>query len=365
MGAALLCTACFNDNDATTELSNESAITAFQLGGLNRSITVKSSSGADSTYTLTVTAANYPFTIDQERNLIFNPDSLPYNTNLTRALVSNITGLGAYSIVGLDGKETTLSTTDSLDFTQPRTLVVRSLDGATTRRYQVEVRVHREEGDSVRWRQMTTAQWNQLQATPYNGQSQTLMGRRYWIDTTSGWALRSQPTGGVVSTEMTLPSATDARAFGTMTLAALPTRTNTDLYEMLLYGVAGNTALIYKQYVDAQGQTTQPWMDIPRTSDNTQAAPTLQQAQLLSYDDGFLLVGINAAEQAQLLYSADRGRTWKLHPSLRLPQSWTGVAQIDAHLDADQNLWLRINNQIVWRGHLNRLAWQPVATSFQ
>lgn len=359
MSGLLLFTACFSDDDPTVaEENTECAITAFELAKLSRSIKTTTKDGRDSTYTLSVTASNYPFTIDQERNLIYNPDSLPYNTTLNKVVLGNFKALGYALIVDpKTGKTVALSSKDSLDFTTPRTFVVTGEDGKTKRNYTVEVRVHREDGDQVRWKQLDAAAWAQEGFLPIDVRRQEVLGRTYFLDTTEGWSLRSQDAAGTQRDEIKLTSIDSEGAFDAFSAATLPTRSNPDVSEILLYGTHAGKASLYKQYVDATGKPLQDWMLLPTTRDNAYPVPVLTQARLLPYDDGFLLVGLNANQTVELRYSVDRGRTWKLHDTLRLPTTIGKTAQLEAYVNARGQLWLRLEGKTHWRAHLNRLAW--------
>lgn len=360
MSGLVLFTACFSDDDTNAaEESRECAITAFEPATLSRSVTTTKSDGRDSTYTLSVTASNFPFTIDQERNLIYNPDSLPYNTKIDKVVLANFKALGYASIIDLKtGKPAPVLTTDSLDFTQPRTIVVISADQKTKRTYNVEVRVHREDGNQVRWTQLDAAAWAKEGFLPLDARRQQLLGRTYFVDTTEGWTLRSHDATGNARDEIKLSDMDGEGAFDAFSAATLPTRTNPDVREILLYGTHTGKAWLYKQYVDANGKALQDWMLLPTTSDNAYPVPVLTQARLLPYDDGFLLVGLNKEQMVELRYSVDRGRTWKLHETLRLPKAIGKAAQLEAYVNERGQLWLRLDGKTHWRAHLNRLAWQ-------
>lgn len=99
------------------------------------------------------------FSIDLNNGLIFNADSLPYGTDVTR-LVPVITTLQTPSSVQLtvtksDGSDTTYNyltnSTDSIDFTNPVKLTVISYDGASKMNYTVKVNVHTIVSDSLSW----------------------------------------------------------------------------------------------------------------------------------------------------------------------------------------------------------------------
>ena len=105
-----------------------------------------------------------PFTIDVNRRLIYNPDSLPKGTDITRLVASislaSSTSVGEISISGATTmKDTTYtynaSATDSIDFTGRVTLTVKAADGISTKQYLLQVTVHNLESDSLYWNKMS------------------------------------------------------------------------------------------------------------------------------------------------------------------------------------------------------------------
>lgn len=97
------------------------------------------------------------FSIDLVKGLIFNADSLPYGTDVSR-LVPVITMLETASSLELtetsaDGKETThnylYNSTDTIDFTNPVKLHVVSYNGEFEMDYTIKVNVHKMVSDSL------------------------------------------------------------------------------------------------------------------------------------------------------------------------------------------------------------------------
>ena len=150
-----LCSSCLSDSSSSTTYYDDAAITAFSLGTLKRVYTKKLSSGKDTTYTTTVACSTYKFTIDQEKGLIYNLDSLPVGTCANKALVTISTrnsGLVYLKSYTSDSVYYYSSSSDSLDFSKPRTLFCVSQDGTYHREYVADIRVHTETSDSVYWR---------------------------------------------------------------------------------------------------------------------------------------------------------------------------------------------------------------------
>jgi hypothetical protein len=103
--------------------------------------------------------ATLTFTIDQERNLIYNHDSLPHNTVIPdscKAIVTYVSGSGSENnvldITNLaEGDSTWIASGDSLDITKPLKLKVYAPDQATTKVYTFQVNIHTLNPDSIRY----------------------------------------------------------------------------------------------------------------------------------------------------------------------------------------------------------------------
>lgn len=98
------------------------------------------------------------FTIDLDRGLIYNADSLPLGTDVSRLLVS-MEYSSAYSVEfnvkngKVLQKDTTFaySSSDSVDFTGDVKLTIVAADQVTRRTYDVKVNVHKMKPDSMSW----------------------------------------------------------------------------------------------------------------------------------------------------------------------------------------------------------------------
>lgn len=151
-------TSCSEDHKYEYNTSNECLITAVTMGALKRAMHTTDSLGADSTYYVSVTGALYPMSIDQSRQRIFNVDSLPYGTDISKVVFSSINSIGTYSIRSLhSGNDTIFTLSDSTDFRKSRIITVYATDGKTKREYMMSINVHQEEGDSMNWHRVEQA----------------------------------------------------------------------------------------------------------------------------------------------------------------------------------------------------------------
>lgn len=149
----LLLVSCMKSNDNSASLYSDTAITSFSVGTLTRYVHTTSSTGADSVYKVSVTGSDYKFSIDQLNHHIFNVDSLPVGTDVTKVLcnVSALNNGGVY-VEDLEEKDVLLFyAVDSVDFTVPRTFRVYASDGSGYESYTVEVNVHKEDSEEFAW----------------------------------------------------------------------------------------------------------------------------------------------------------------------------------------------------------------------
>lgn len=156
--ASMMPVGCNSDSDYTVEVSGDCIISAARLGTLTRTIHTLNSAGEDSTYTANVTGSYYPIYIDHNRRLVYNGDSLPTGTDVSRVTFALFSTSGTAAIRSLDtGEDTLFSSTDSTDFRQARYVTVYATDGSAKRTYEVRVNVHQEEGEEFRWTHACTA----------------------------------------------------------------------------------------------------------------------------------------------------------------------------------------------------------------
>ena len=154
---SVILSSCIGTSSDTTTYS-DTALTGFTLGSLKtqRTYHVTSSSGEDSTYTITTTysGSSTPVHINQNTNEVYNSDSLKYGTNLSK-VVCTISTLNNGQVYFRSLTDPTTyqyySSTDSIDLTEERILRVRSSDGTQTRDYTVNISACQVNHDSVTW----------------------------------------------------------------------------------------------------------------------------------------------------------------------------------------------------------------------
>lgn len=121
------------------------------------------------------------FSIDLNKGVIFNADSLPKGTRI-RKLIPVITfanNMSAAEIVFTDsvGTQKTVNylenKNDSIDFTKDVMLNVTAADGVNKYSYRIKVNVHKQDPDSLTWDQFAVTELPSRQKTPL--QQKTVM----------------------------------------------------------------------------------------------------------------------------------------------------------------------------------------------
>lgn len=148
---------CLSSNETDYSQYQDCDITSFSVADINTIRHTKTAEGKDSTYTQTLGGDSIKWEIDQIAGKIYNLDSLPVGTNVTK-IVATISASGT---LARDSAGTLLyfgNGSDSLDFTKPQVFRVipyaNSNNGDYTtnfRQYTVEVRVHRMDPDAWYW----------------------------------------------------------------------------------------------------------------------------------------------------------------------------------------------------------------------
>lgn len=150
--AGMTVTGCDSSENYNYELSRDCLVSAVTLGTLNRTVHYVNEQGNDTSYVVTVTGSMYPIYIDQVNNRIYNADSLPVGTDVTKVVFSTFSASGTMAVKSITtGKDTLFTAKDSTDFSLERLLTVYSADNSASRTYTVDIRAHHEEADTFVW----------------------------------------------------------------------------------------------------------------------------------------------------------------------------------------------------------------------
>lgn len=102
------------------------------------------------------------FTIDVDKRIVYNADSLPKGTKINRLVATLTYESSSTATIEIRGAETmrdttliyTGSSTDSIDFTGSVRIKVSAPDGISSRTYAVQLNVHKMEADSLYWNEL-------------------------------------------------------------------------------------------------------------------------------------------------------------------------------------------------------------------
>lgn len=150
LAAAFMITSCLDDNEEQIEYSSNASITAFSIENIETQYIDSTHYGKDTTITATVIGKNYPFVIDQGQRLIYNVDSLPVGTNVSKVVV-NITADTPWIVIATEDKDTVWTATDSLNFEKPVKFKVVAYSGEYGPTYTAKINVHKQVPDSLQW----------------------------------------------------------------------------------------------------------------------------------------------------------------------------------------------------------------------
>ena len=142
---------CMSDSEEEIVVSPYALVKSFSLGNIKSEYPSFTSDGRDTTVTRTVNMSVYPFTINQATGEIYNNDSLPYATDVTK-VVTVVSSIGVPSIYD-DSTDiyVAYSGSDSIDFTKPRKLRVYSSDASYFKDYTIRVNVHSANPELMVW----------------------------------------------------------------------------------------------------------------------------------------------------------------------------------------------------------------------
>ncbi len=421
---AFAVTSCLKSNDSEATTYSDAAITSFTLGTLNRYLHTTSKSGGDSIYKKTLTGSNYAFHIDQIGHRVYNTDSLPIGTDV-KHVICDITSKNSGAIILEDLTGDTLryfSTSDSIDFSVPRTVHVLSTDGKGGTEYTISVNVHKEPADSFVWKQMESNEvlktLTDLEAHCWNGDiyvggnegetfktyeadsngkltqtsstsNQLPEGIKRWIGKTQYeiYALSTNDKlmisrdEGLTWTEENIDEDESMLPVQDIAFVSYPVAYATNTEYALMVGNRSTEsypqekiAMVWRKIVDNDYYTVGKeffpegeWNYMERSDNNQLALPRLKNLSMVVYDDGILAIGgTNLGDKSEsipfseIYQSRDDGITWKTSNAYQLPAGFNPDAtSVAMVVDDDNNLWLFCGGTgQVWRGRLNKLGWK-------
>jgi hypothetical protein len=312
---AVLLASCLSDDDEVT-VYDDVAVTSMTLGTLNRYVTTTTSAGKDSLYRVAYAGSSVRLTIDQLGGRIFATDSLPVGTDLKHVvctLVTKNSALVTLKSVTSDSL-TVYSSTDSIDFTQPRVFRIFSTDGQHARDYTVTLAVRRQAAGVLRW-----------SATDMEVDVQSVA-----IDPIDPARLDA-----------------DASLVPQLSLDGVVWSTATGEEYTLWAGRCNesDTAMTLWRHIKDAGHDGL-WTLMTQAEDNPYYLPAMEQVRLVYYQGVLLALGSNGS----VYRSQDQGITWHTSSQLLMPDGFSGAPFSVVNIGGA--LWLKDSQGHTWIGRI-------------
>lgn len=365
--ALLALASCLGDNETSVEAHSDTAITAVTLGTLNKyTYTTSSKTGNDTIIKTTLTGSSYRLTIDQLGFKIFNRDSLPMGTDLEHVTLSalNTKNNGVAFIKSLISDTLFyISTTDSLNFTQPRTIRVIASNGIDYRDYTMTLSASTTKGTTFGWQLVREdselAGWTDkrlvaiddtvmLKATDYLGAT----GHELFSFGEDG-RLKVSNDEGATWRDETLDESENLMPTSAIAMVSWKYAPADSTDYILLAGNneqdSVNVVLWRKlsRYHDNGQPTEGKWVYMPVDGYNVYTLPRQEYLSMTYYNNNVLAVGSNMV----LYISRDQGITWKTKSIYALPKQIEGTRAAIA-ADSRERLWLVTDSGQLWMGLL-------------
>lgn len=281
LAATIMMSSCLGDNEDETVYYGDAAITAFTLGKLNRYLHTTTYDGLDSIAKTNIDGTTYKFTIDQINHVIYNTDSLPYGTDISK-VICTITSKNSGSVVIKSMTSDSVkyhNSADSVDFSQPRTFIVYSNNGVNAQEYTATVNVHKQQADQFEWQRTAVGS---IFRDFRNMRALELNGRMYVVGST-------ETTASILYTDVSDGQAWHTATPNISTPLTADAYKNTIVHNGKLYMLNGNNIIS-----SADG-----------TAWNEETTTTIRQ---LLGSDGKLVFAFDG--DGNIVSSADNCQTW-------------------------------------------------------
>ena len=332
LAGSLTLTSCLQEEEKEDVFSTpQCALLSFSINDIKTKKTTTLSNGTDTTYTVNTPGSLFPFTIDQERNLVYNKDSVTYGVQTERISVKCSADGAASIYYQKDGERVSFTSGDTLDLTHPVTFTIVSSDEMYSRDYLVTLNVHQANPDATSWhkvnRPVDFEQWKPNVSdvvADFLGahQADHVMGVRY----------------------------------------PLLTNGNIERKLVVCYDDAATDTLAH---VWVRLSSEDRWTEMVPSADNVYGCPLLDNLCVVRYGGclyafggksrGGRVVPIEAFERT--FVSVDNGITWRtFSDKLSLPKELRGYeGKFDVAVDADNYMWIVLEDDTAWKGKLNGL----------
>lgn len=149
--AACSITSCLHSDEIEYEFSSNASITAFSITDSIITYYPAVVNGKDTTLSTGIVGADYPFVINQSEGLIYNPDSLPVGTDVSKVVVSITADSYVYIVAETDSL---WEEKDSLNFKNPIQFKILAENGTFGRVYTAKINVHQQDPEVLSWQKL-------------------------------------------------------------------------------------------------------------------------------------------------------------------------------------------------------------------
>lgn len=332
----LVATSCMRDSDDVA-MSPYAILRSFSIGDLKSQYPTFTAEGVDTFETRTIVGKSLPFSIDQAAGLVYNADSLPFATKVSKVVVNM--ELSGYAQIMNDstGLFETFLSTDSIDFTTPRRFRITSLDAGHYKDYTISVNVHQVEPDKMVWNEYDPVDDLLPQrAIEYNGEM-CLFGEKNGEPVLASSPLAGVPSWSVVPLEG-LPATANLSTIrffgGALYLVATDgVYTSANAIEWTLCH-ACNGALAIVGASDADGK-----MWVATTSELLTTTDGVNYESAGALPEGFPVYGVSASSHVM-----------KHHSGI---VRYMLVGYTDEAMAGDAVVWSRLSTENVWSRYDN------------
>lgn len=367
IAGALTLTSCLgSDDDDDTTIYKDTAITQFSLGSLNRyTHTTSTATGNDTVVKSTISGSSYSMTIDHLQRRIYNTTELPLGTDIKHVVCTVSTKNGGVVAVKSATSDTInwFSSTDSIDFSQPRVFYVYSIDGSYHREYTVELNVSTQTGLGFGWTMITTISddslaWKRLVTTADSIRLATAdsivgdTGREQYMLSAADSLLKFSRNGGLSwQTDLIDDAASLLPAVGQAAIVSWPYATAASTDYVLLIGTprqpSVNTMRVWRKLSPHNGGGR--WVFMPFDDNNYNPLPRQNHICIAYIDNTVLAVGSDGI----IRQSLDQGISWRESSTYTLPSELTGAVH-SMTTDTQGRLWLITETGELWMGNLSK-----------
>jgi hypothetical protein len=354
---ALILSSCLGSDEDSTTTYNDMAIKTFKLGTLKRYVHKTLSTGKDTVYLTTYSAATYKMNIDQLNHRIFNTDSLLTGTDMKHIICTATTvnnGVVYIKSLTSDSLRYFSSGSDSIDFSQPRVFRVFATDGSGSRDYTVSLTVRNQDPGVFLWQVADKAGFPQTtddemrQAAEragliYLGKSSY---EAYAINS-EGMLMESEDEGATWTADK-LDTDASLLPKNALSYAAWILDYKTDYALLAGQNPASDKAMVlWRKLVDDDGDGR--WVYMPLADDNNYYLPKMDYVVLVPYANSVLAFGNNK----KIYQSRDQGITWKTTAAIQYPDGFNATSSYKVAVDNEDVLWLMdtVSGQ-TWKGRL-------------